>query len=118
MDVRVVRMLLAARGVAPGIQGALLEHEALDLPGDNLVLDHATAIAALPPGTRLRVGGAVIETNDMPHMGCKKFEARFGSEALAWVNDEAHRDLCLRGIHAVVIDEGTVRVGDAVTRLA
>ncbi len=118
MDARVVRMLLAERARNVGAQGDLIAHEELDLPGDNLVFDHPTSVVALPPGTRLRVGGAVIETNDVPHMGCKKFEARFGSDALAWVNDEAHYDLRLRGIHAVVCDEGEIRLSDPIEVIA
>lgn len=114
MDVRVVRLLLAERARNVGAQGELIAHEELDVPGDNLVFDHPTSIVALPAGTRLRLGSAVIETNDVPHMGCKKFEARFGSGALAWVNDEAQYDLRLRGIHAIVIDEGDIRLGDAI----
>jgi len=101
MDARVARLLVAREGA----------HD-LQRPGDNLLVDHATSRAALPTGTRLRVGSALIEINDVPHLGCKKFEARFGRDALAWVNDEAHRDLRLRGIHAIVIADGRVAIGD------
>jgi len=114
MDVRVVRLLLAHRAVRVGAQGALVSHEELDLPGDNLVVDLATSTLALPAGTRLRVGTSLIETNDVPHLGCKKFEARFGEAALAWVNDPAHRDLRLRGLHAVVIEDGAMALGERV----
>lgn len=115
MDVRVVRLLLAHRAAGAGAQGQLVPHEELDVPGDNLVIDLPTSLAALPPGTRLRIGGSLIEANDVPHLGCKKFEARFGADALAWVNDPAHRALRLRGLHAVVIEDGEIALGDRIT---
>ncbi|MCC6625593.1 MAG: MOSC domain-containing protein [Deltaproteobacteria bacterium] len=121
MDARVVRRLLAhaaARPGAPAPELALGEpHEALDRPGDNLVIDLPTGLATLPPGTRLRIGSAVVETNDTPHAGCKKFEARFGADALAWVNDRAHADLKLRGLNAIVVEDGEVHEGDLVVVL-
>ena len=40
------------------------------------------------------------------------------SDALAWVNDEAHYDLRLRGIHAVVCDEGEIRLSDPIEVIA
>lgn len=115
MDVRVIRVLLAHRAARAGAQGALVPHEELDLPGDNLVIDLPTSTLALPAGARLRVGTSLIETNDVPHLGCKKFEARFGEAALAWVNDPAHRDLRLRGLHAVVIEDGAIALGARIT---
>ena len=110
MDARVVRWLLAQRA-APK-QAALIAHEALDLPGDNLVVDWPTGADEVPAGTRWRLGAALIETNDVPHMGCKKFEARFGRPALEWINAPEHRALRMRGIHATVIEEGAIAVGD------
>lgn len=117
MDVRVVRLLLAHAEARPEAQGSLglAPHEALDRPGDNLVIDWPTSLAALPSGTRLRIGTSLVEVNDVPHLGCKKFEARFGAEALAWVNAPAHRALRLRGLHAVVIEDGEIALGDRIT---
>jgi len=118
MDGRVVRYLLAERVALGSAQARLIDHEELDAPGDNLVLDLATAVSTLPPATRLRLGGAIIETNDLPHMGCKKFAARFGARALAWINDETHYDLRLRGLNATVVQDGEVRIGDRVEVIA
>jgi MOSC domain-containing protein YiiM len=88
---------------------------AIDLPGNNLVVDLRTSEAAMPPGTRIRIGHALIETNDEEHLGCKKFEARFGRAALAWVNHVPDYDLHLRGVYASVIEDGDIAVGDVAT---
>jgi MOSC domain-containing protein YiiM len=86
----------------------------LDLPGDNLVVDLDLSEAALPVGSRLRVGTAVLEVTAKPHTGCQKFSARFGQDALRWVNWKDHRDRHLRGINCRIIEGGTVRVGDEI----
>ncbi|MBM4268003.1 MAG: MOSC domain-containing protein [Deltaproteobacteria bacterium] len=85
----------------------------LDLPGDNLVVDLDLGTEALPVGSRLRVGSALLEITPLPHTGCRKFSARFGQDALRWVNWKDHRDRHLRGINCRVLEAGTVRVGDA-----
>ena len=51
-----------------------------------------------------------------PHTGCSKFSARFGPEALRFVNSPVGRAARLRGLNAVVVEAGTVRVGDTVTK--
>ncbi|MFO0746667.1 MAG: hypothetical protein U1F43_13500 [Myxococcota bacterium] len=101
MDARVVERLLALSGGTD-----------LDRPGDNLVVDHATSLAAMPTGMRYRLGGATIELNALAHLGCAKFEARFGGAAQAWVNHAEHLDLRLRGVHATVVRDGVVALGD------
>jgi len=58
------------------------------------------------------LGTAVIEVTPPPHTGCKKFVARFGLDAMMFVNSANGRQLCLRGINAKVIKGGIVRVGD------
>lgn len=119
MDARVVRLLLAHAAATHDPQGALgLGEPALDRPGDNLVIDGPTGVAAIPPGSRLSIGTAELVTNGVPHRGCKKFAQRFGDEALAWVNEPEHDDLKLRGIHATVVVDGRIAVGDRVTLVA
>jgi hypothetical protein len=73
--------------------------------------------ANLPAGTWLEIGTAVIEVTAPPHTGCAKFSARFGSEALRFVNSPEGRELRLRGLNARVVRPGTVRRGDQVRRL-
>jgi MOSC domain-containing protein YiiM len=93
------------------------ERERWQLAGDQLYVDFDLSGEHIPPGTRLAVGTAVIEVTDDPHTGCKKFSARFGLEALVFVNSPEGRALNLRGINTRVVEPGTVRVGDAIRRL-
>lgn len=87
------------------------------LAGDQLYLDLDLSTANLPPGTRLAIGDAVIEVTAIPHTGCVKFSARFGKDAMRWVNSEAGRELRLRGLNAKVVTAGVVRTGDEVRKL-
>lgn len=88
------------------------------LAGDQLHLDLDLSQANLPAGTRLALGGAaVIEVTEIPHTGCAKFRARFGADALRFVNSPAGRELRLRGLNAKVVVAGTVRRGDDVRKL-
>jgi len=82
------------------------------LAGDQLYLDLDLSAENLPPGTRLALGGAVIEVTNQPHTGCRKFLARFGLEAAKFVNSSAGRQLNLRGINARVVQPGAIRRGD------
>jgi len=52
-----------------------------------------------------------------PHTGCDKFVARFGLDAMKFVNSPVGRELNLRGINAKVVRPGVVRVGDRVSKL-
>jgi hypothetical protein len=87
------------------------------LAGDQLYVDLDLSAEHLPAGTHLRIGGAVIEITAKPHRGCAKFAARFGNEALRFVNTEDGLVLNLRGRNAKVVVPGTIRRGDGVTRV-
>jgi MOSC domain-containing protein YiiM len=87
------------------------------LAGDQLYVDLDLSPANLPAGTRLAVGSAVIEVSEEPHLGCVKFAARFGKDALRFVNSQAGRGLRLRGLNARILTSGTVRPGDRVSKL-
>ena len=93
------------------------DRERWPLAGDQLYVDFDLSGEHIPPGTRLAVGTAVIEVTDDPHTGCKTFSARFGLEALTFVNSPEGRELNLRGINTRVVESGTVRVGDAIRKL-
>jgi MOSC domain-containing protein YiiM len=85
----------------------------LHLAGDNFQVDLDLSEEALPVGTRLRLGEALLEVSPAPHTGCKKFRERFGLDALTWVND--NRDRRLRGMNCRVLEAGAVAVGNSVT---
>jgi MOSC domain-containing protein YiiM len=87
------------------------------LAGDQLYVEFDLSGEHLPPGTQLEVGTALLGVTDEPHTGCKKFSARFGLEALMFVNSPEGRALNLRGINTRIVRPGTVRVGDAIRRL-
>ena len=86
------------------------------LAGDQLYVDLDLSEENIPPGTRLEIGSAVIEATSAPHLGCHKFEERFGPEARRFVNSPVGRQLRLRGLNARIILPGTVRVGDLVRK--
>lgn len=67
------------------------------LAGDQLYVDMALGADALPAGTQLAIGTAVIEVTAEPHRGCAKFSKRFGADATRWVNTPAGIELNLRG---------------------
>ena len=87
------------------------------LAGDQLYVDLDLSVENLPAGTRLAVGDAVVEVTPEPHTGCAKFSARFGTEALKFVNKSPGRELRLRGVNARVVTPGTVRAGDPISKV-
>src|SRR5258708_7151764 len=95
-----------APGPDPGGPAGAPPPAALDLGG-----------ATLPAGTRLAIGSAVIEVTEQPHTGCAKFSARFGADALRYVNSPLGKELHLRGINAKVVQPGTIRAGDRITKV-
>ncbi len=87
------------------------------LAGDQLYVDFDLSAEHVPPGTRVRVGSAVIEVSAEPHTGCRKYRDRFGLDAVRFINSPVGRELNLRGINARVVTGGAVRVGDAIRAL-
>ncbi|MDQ1714533.1 MAG: hypothetical protein QOC60_478 [Frankiaceae bacterium] len=89
--------------------------ERMALAGDQLYVDLDISVDNLPTGSRLRVGEAVLEVSEIPHLGCAKFVERFGEEAMRFVNSRLGRQLRLRGVNTFVVGPGEIRVGDEVT---
>jgi hypothetical protein len=85
--------------------------------GDQLYVDMDLSYDNLPAGSRLAIGSAVIEISETPHTGCAKFSARFGSEALRWVNGPIGRAYRFRGLNARIVQAGVVQVGDTIHKV-
>jgi len=94
------------------------DKERWQLAGDQLYLDMDLSARNLPAGTRLEIGSAVVEVTPPPHTGCKKFVARFGLDAMRFVNSPIGVELHLRGINAKVVQSGIVRLGDTARKIA
>jgi len=93
------------------------ERERWPLAGDQIYVDLDLSQTNLPPGSRIQIGSAVIEFSETPHTGCAKFSARFGNDALRFVNSPDGRELRLRGANCRVVMAGVVRPGDAIRKL-
>lgn len=85
--------------------------------GDQLILDLDLRPENLAPGTRLRLGTAIVEVTPFPHTGCAKFASRYGADALRFMSTPAGLAANLRGVYLRVIENGVVSLGDAVTKL-
>jgi len=87
------------------------------LAGDQLYVDLHLGGEELPPGSRLRIGTAVVEITDQPHRGCATFTRRFGLDAMRLVNSDDGVRLNLRGVNAKVVVPGTVTAGDRIEQI-
>ena len=84
--------------------------------GDNLFVDFDLSVDSLQPGQRLTIGEVRFEMTPKAHNGCHKFAARFGQDALQFVNSERGKHLHLRGVYLKVLQPGIVKVGDVIQR--
>jgi glutathione S-transferase len=96
------------------VAAAIADRDDWPLFGDNLFVDLPVGEAELAAGDRLAIGDVLLEITAYPHLGCRKFMARFGPEALRWVNGKPQRPLRRRGVYAKVIAGGTIRAGDRI----
>lgn len=106
----------------PGIQISILPRRVLDLvwrdretvvhPGDTFVSDLDMTETNLPAGQLLAVGTAVLRVSEVWNDACAKWKVRYGAAAYDWVR--AHKVLRLRGVLCSIVEDGVIRLGDAV----
>lgn len=97
------------------IASLIANGQSIELFGDQLFVTIDLSAPALPIGSRVRIGTAVLEVTPQPHNGCQKFRARFGTDALKFVAMKELRHRNLRGVYMTVVEDGVAAVGDAVT---
>jgi MOSC domain-containing protein YiiM len=97
-----------------GVAQLIANGQPLTLFGDSLFFELDLSSHNLPAGSRLFAGGTLLEVTAMPHNGCRKFQARFGADALRFVSKPELRPRKLRGIYLRVVESGEVRPGDPV----
>jgi MOSC domain-containing protein YiiM len=93
------------------------DREQWAIAGDQLYVDLDISHSNLPAGSRVTIGGAVLEITELPHNGCGKFSKRFGADALKFVNSPEGRALPLRGANARVVAAGEIATGDVIRKL-
>jgi MOSC domain-containing protein YiiM len=89
----------------------------MPLAGDNLYVDLNLSDDNLRAGQKLAIGSAIIEITAHAHNGCAKFKARYGPDAVQFVNSPIGKKLHLRGIYAKVVQDGVVQVGDRIMKV-
>jgi MOSC domain-containing protein YiiM len=114
-DKQVTLMNARVAEVVAGTPGTGIPWE---LFGDNFLVDIDLSEDALPVGTTLALGGAIVQITALPHTGCKNYRQRFGSQALRWINHKNNRPQKLRGVNCRVIQAGTVALGDLIEVMA
>lgn len=87
------------------------------LAGDQLYVDLDLSEDNLPAGQRIAIGTAILEITALPHTGCDKFTARYGHDAIRFVNSKEGRAQRRRGIYAKVVQAGTISAGDTISKL-
>jgi MOSC domain-containing protein YiiM len=87
------------------------------LAGDQLYLDLDLSVENLPAHSLIRLGNAVLEVSNAPHLGCAKFLERFGGDAMQFVNSRLGRQLRLRGVNTRIVVPGAIHLGDIATRV-
>lgn len=101
-----------------GVAELIANGQPLALFGDNVFLELDLSTTNLPLGSRVAIGGALLEVTLKMHKGCRKFSARFGDDALRFLATPESRARRLRGLYLRVLEAGDVGPGDVVEVVA
>lgn len=112
----------------PGIQVCIIPQRVMDLvwtpdsdglhPGDTFAADIDTSEANMPEGQLLSVGTALIRVSEVFNDACVKWKARYGQDVFDWVRNPAHRAHRLRGLLCSIEQDGVIRTGDVLRKVA
>jgi len=95
------------------VAGAIANGQHPALFGDNLFTRLDLSESQLPPGTKLRVGEAMVEVSAQPHMPCDHFRARFGAASF----ERTAKQPRLRVVYLTVLEGGAIALGDPIRRV-
>lgn len=84
--------------------------QSVALFGDNLFTDLDIRNSALPEGTQLRMGEALLQVSATPHVPCDRFRSRFGPAAFTLAANAPR----IRGVYLTVLVGGNIGLGDPV----
>ncbi len=90
------------------------DEERMAISGDNLQVDLDLSEANLPAGTRLFVGGAILEVSPRPHVPCGLFLERFGLKSVRRVARANQKGRRGRGLLCDVVQSGEIAIGDSI----
>ena len=88
-----------------------------ELAGDQLFVDFDISKDNLPVGQQIQIGDVILEIPELPHTGCAKFAKRYGAYARKFVMTDEGKQLRFRGVYAKVIQSGSIKVSDTITKL-
>jgi MOSC domain-containing protein YiiM len=95
------------------VAAAIANGQSIVLFGDNLFTRLDLSAEALPVGSQLKVGNALLEVSEKPHVPCGQFKGRFGAAAFS----AAAKDPRIRGLYLTVIKGGGIAIGDPIRRI-
>ena len=88
-----------------------------ELAGDQLFVDFDLSKDNLPVGQRIQIGEVILEIAELPHTGCAKFAQRYGAHARKFVMTDEGKQQRFRGVYAIVVQNGNIKVTDSITKL-
>ena len=87
------------------------------LSGDNLYVDFNLHTSFLPAGSKIKIGqNVILKITEVPHLGCVKFKQRYGEENFYFLKKISKKEERMRGVFAMVEEEGVIHVGDEIIK--